>query len=418
MVLGTGEEKRLSEKPTQNLAAYDAFLKGEEASDGMAANDPGRLRKALLSYDQAVALDPQFAQAWARVSSANSNLFANAVPTPALAARAREAAEKAVALAPDRPDGYLAFGYYERFVSHDSNRALEQFGKGLRLAPRNADLLTGSARAEQAMGRWDAAVEHFKDAERSDPRSAITLRRLGTALLLLRRYPEAREALGRGLAIAPSNLSMIESKAMTFLGEGNLAGARQVLGAAPPGVEPEALLAYFANYFGLAWVLDEKQREVVLRLTASAFDDDRGNWASALLDADVLKGDAASVRMHAEEARKAYEEQVRAAPQEPGGHVGLGLVLAHLGRKEDAIREGERGVALSPISKDAVSGPYYQHQLVRIYMVVGEMEKAIDRLEPLLKVPYYLSPGWLKIDPNFDPLRGNPRFQKLVAGAK
>ena len=416
VVLGAGDEKRLSEKPTQNLAAYDAFLKGEETSNAMAANDPARVRKALASYEQAVALDPAFAQAWARISLANSTLFANAVPTPALAEHARQAAEKAVALAPDRPEPYLAFGFYERFVRHDSDRALEQFGKGLRVAPGNADLLTGSARAEQALGLWEAAVAHYKEAERSDPRSAITLRRLGTALLLLRRYPEAREALDRGLAIAPTDLSMIENKAMTFLGEGNLAGAREVLRAPPQGVEPEALLVYFANYFGLVWVLDEHQREILLRQTPSAFDDDRGNWASALVDADVLKGDAAAIRTHAEEARKAYDEQVRAAPQEPGGHVGLGLALAYLGRKEEAIQEGERGVALSPISKDAVSGPYYQHQLVRIYIVVGDPEKALDRLEPLLKIPYLLSPGWLKIDPNFAPLRGNPRFQKLVAG--
>ena len=85
---------------------------------------------------------------------------------------------------------------------------------------------------------------------------------------------------------------------------------------------------------------------------------------------------------------------------------------------EEAIREGERGVALDPISKDALDGPYVQHQLVRIYILVGEPEKALDRLEPLLKIPYFLSPGWLKIDPNFDPLRKNPRFQKLVAGGK
>jgi hypothetical protein len=99
-------------------------------------------------------------------------------------------------------------------------------------------------------------------------------------------------------------------------------------------------------------------------------------------------------------------------------HALLGIALAYLGQKEEAIREGARAVALQPVEKDAFFGPYNQHQLARIYMLVGEPEKALDQLEPLLKTPYVLSSGWLKIDPNFDPLRKNPRFQKLIASAK
>ena len=106
---------------------------------------------------------------------------------------------------------------------------------------------------------------------------------------------------------------------------------------------------------------------------------------------------------------------IRATPDDPQQHVLLGLALAYLGRKEEAIREGQRGAALVPVAKDAYLGAYVQHQLVRIFMLVGEPEKALDRLEPLLRIPYYVSPGWLKIDPNFDPLRGNPRFQKFIA---
>jgi tetratricopeptide (TPR) repeat protein len=258
----------------------------------------------------------------------------------------------------------------------------------------------------------------FRQAVRLDPRSANNLRTLGDALLRLRRYPEAREAFDRGLALAPANLVLIEWRAMTYLGEGDLAGALAVVKAAPKQVEPTALVAYLANYYDLVWVLDEEQRELLLRLTPSAFDDDRGSWALCLVQAYALKGDAANVRTYAEEATKTIEEQLRATPNDPGRRVGLGLALAYLDRKEEAIQEGERGVALDPVSKDALNGPYIQHQLVRIYILVGEPEKALDQLEPLLKIPYYLSAGWLKIDPNFDPLRKNPRFQKLIAGAK
>ena len=418
VALGASEEKRLSERPTQNLAAYDSFLRGEEASNSLGTIDPPSVRKALGFYEQAVARDPGFLLAWSRVSEAASIRYGNAVPTPELANRAREAAEKAVALAPDRPEGHMALATYERLVRDDPKRALEHLAEGKRFAPGNADLLRGTALAEQELGRWEPAIEHFREAQRLDPRAVNLWTSLGSALLRLRRYPEAREAQERGLAIAPANLRLIQHKAMSFLGEGDLAGARAVLQATPEEVQPTALVAYLANYNDLVWLLDDQQRELLLRSTPSVFDDDRGTWALALAQAHALRGDAASVRTYAEQARKAFAEQLLAAPDDPGRRMSLGVSLAYLGRKEEAIREGERGAALEPLTEDARSGAYYQHQLVRISMLVGETEKALDRLEALLKIPYYLSPRWLEIDPNFDPLRKNPRFQKLLAGAK
>jgi tetratricopeptide (TPR) repeat protein len=284
------------------------------------------------------------------------------------------------------------------------------------MAPANAEFVSQLAGAEGSLGLWDAALEHLKQAERLDPRSISALRRLGYALLSLRRYPEARGAFDRSLALAPANLALIEFKAMTYLAEGDLPGARAVLQTAQKDVEPQALVAFFATYYDLTWVLDEEQRELLLRLTPSAFDDERGTWGICLAQAYALKGDQTNVRLHAEEARRVYEEQLRVTPNDAQRHVELGPSLAYLGRKEEAIREGLRGVELDPLARDASGGPYNQHQLVRIYMLVGEQDKALDQLEPLLKIPYILSPGWLKIDPNFDPLRGNPRFQKLVAG--
>ena len=414
VALGAAAEKRLAEKPTQNLAAYDAFLKGQEVWKSLAVGDPPAVRRALSFYDQAVALDPGFAQAWARISWANASLYRNTAPTPEVAERAREAAEKAVTLAPDAPEGYHASGNYRRLVLKDSGGALEQYRKGQRLAPGNADLLTASALAEESLGRWAAAVEHFRQAERLDPRSIPQRLRLGEALLYLRRYAEARQALDRGLDLAPANLTLISEKAMTFLGEGDLASARKVIAAVPKEVEPTALVAYVAS-LDLVWVLDGPQREVLLRLTPGAFYDDRAAWALALLQA--AEGDAAKLQNYAGEAVKALEEQLRAAPDDALRRVALGVALAHLGRREEAIREGERSAALTPVAKDSNVGTVVRHQLALIYILVGEPEKALDKLEPLLKMPCFLSPGWLEIDPNFDPLRTNPRFQKLIAGA-
>jgi TolB-like protein/Flp pilus assembly protein TadD len=417
VALGAGEEKRLAGKPTQNLAAYDAFLRGEEASK-RGLEDPPSLRRVLSFYDQAAALDSGFAQTWAQVSVTNTLLYGNGTPEPELGERARNAAEKAIALAPDSPEGYVALGIYQVAVGNDCKRALELFAQGLRIAPASSDLLRTTARVEQSLGRWEEAAEHFKRAERLDPHLTQIKKLLGSTLNYLRRYPEARRVLDRGLALAPTDLDLIEFKAMTFLAQGDLAGARAVLKATPVEVQSAALAAYMANYGDLVWLLDEEQRDLLLRLTPSAFDGDRGNWGVCLAEAYAIRGDATGVRTHAEEARKAFEEQLRAAPQDAQRHASLGLALAYLGQKEEAIREGERAVSLQPVTKDAVEGPYNQHQLARIYMLVGEPEKALDQLEPLLKIPYWLSPAWLQIDPNFDPLRKNPRFQKLVATAK
>jgi TolB-like protein/Flp pilus assembly protein TadD len=416
--LGAGEQRQLSEKPTQNLAAYDAYLKGEEASKGMAANDPPTLRKALALYEQAVALDPGFAQGWARVSVSASLLYRNGVPDPQLAARSRNAAEKAMSLAPNRPEGYHALGNYQRLIEQNSPGALETYAKGLRLAPNDVNLLGSMATAEQSSGRWESSLAHVQQVERLDPRSVSAQTRKTTTLEALRRYGEARQAADRALALSPTNLQASLHKAMSFVAEGDLAGARAFLESAAKNIEPTALVAYVANYQDLGWALTDEQQQLLLRLTPDAFDGDRSAWGICLAQAYAWRGDAANVRVYAEEARKANEEQLRDAPNDGQRHAFLGLSLAYLGRKDEAIREGLRAIELLPISKDAINGPYFHHQLARIYVLGGEPDKAIDELEQVLKVPYYLSRAWLRIDPNFEPIRNNPRFQKLVAGAK
>ncbi len=418
VALGTTESKGLAEKPTQNLQAYEAFLRGEEVSGALSATDPPTVRKALALYDQAVALDPVFVKAWAEVSIANSLLHANAVPAPELSERARQAAEKAIAIAPDSPEGYLALGTFQRIVSRDNAAALDLYRKAQAIAPADATLIRGIGYAEQGLGHLDRAVEMFRQAARLDPRGAGNLFALGRALLHLRRPAEAREAFDRGLTVSPSSLALIEGRAMTFLAEGDLAGARASLSASAGHVDPTALVAYLANYQDLGWVLDEPQQDLLLRLTPTEFDEDRGSWGFSLAQVDALRKDAAGMALHAGEASNAFEKQLKSAPEDAGIQASLGVALAYAGRKDEAVREGQRAVALRPVSRDAIDGPYYLHQLARIYILVGEPEKALDQLEPLLKIPYYLSPGWLKIDPNFDSLRGNPRFQKLVAGPK
>ena len=416
VALGAGERQQLAEKPTANLAAYDAFLRGEEAADRVGTGNPMRLRRAVALYEQAVALDSAFALAWAQLSRAQTVIYVNSSPAPATAAAARVAAERALALAPGRPESHLALGDYYGEVLPDHARALAEYGRGQRLDPRNADLISASATSEIALGRWDEALQHLQQAATLDPRGVNSMRRLGRTLLWLRRYPEALQAFERALALAPTDAGRYQGKAMVYLAQGDLAGARAVLRDTPKEVEPTDLVAGVATFWDLYWVLDEEQQQLLLRLTPGAFDDNRGAWGLALAETYALRGDPARARAYADSARLDYEDQLEATPGDAQLHALYGVALAYLGRKAEAVAEGERGVALGPINRDAHGGAYNQFQLVRIYLLVGEPDKALDWLEPLLKVPYYLSPGWLRIDPTFAPLRGKPRFERMVRG--
>ncbi len=416
VALGAGEKQALAERPTGNLAAYDAYLKGEEVSKSVSVGDPPSLRRAMVYYEQAIALDSSFAIAWAARARVYSALYGNSVPDPGLARTALASAERARALAPDRPEGYLALAEYYRGVANDSPRAFEQAQLGLKAAPADVNLLVVAALAQQAQGRWEAATELLGKAQAIDPRSTSTGWRLARSLLFRRRYDEAQVACERGLQVAPTHLGILETGAMIAAAQGDLAAARAALRSAPAAVDPAAFVAYVANFYDLFWLLDESQRTLLYQLTPAQFDDDRGAWGLALAGAYALQGDVRQARAHADSARAALEEQIRSTPTDGQLHALLGVALAYLGRKAEAIREGQRGVELSPTSRNAFSGPYVQHQLARIYILVGEPEKALDQLEPLLQIPYYLSPGWLRIDPAFDSLRKLPRFQKLVEG--
>jgi TolB-like protein/tetratricopeptide (TPR) repeat protein/tRNA A-37 threonylcarbamoyl transferase component Bud32 len=413
--LGSGERKVLEAPPTKNLAAYDAFLKGEEISNGLSVIDPVLLRRALGYYEQAVALDSTFSLAWAQFSRAHSFLYGLSEPTPEDARAALAAADRVLALSPDRPEGRLAMGSYYQAVEKNQARALDQYAQGQRLAPNNAELLAAAAFAEEGLGRWDAAEAHYRQAQALDPASVATTRRLARVLAWRRHYAEALTMANRAIALAPANLVTVLTKAEIYVAQGDLAAARKVVREVPSQVEPTALVAFMGTYDDLYWLLDEEHQQLLLRLTPRQFDNNRAGWAFVLAQTYALRGDQLHARAYADSARIEFEAQLRATPQDAQLHALLGVTLAYLGRKADAIREGVKGVELLPVSKDGFSGPYQQLQLVRIYVLVGEPEKALDQLQPLLKIPYSLTPGWLKVDPRFDPLRKNPRFQRLVA---
>ena len=414
VTLGAQEQQRLAGQPTTNIAAYDAYLHGETIWSLDAGQDVPSLQRAAAQYEQAVTLDPSFALAWAHLSLARSTLYYNGTPTPTLAEATRAAAERSLQLAPGLPDGRLAMSMYYQYVSKDNLRGLEQCRQGLATDGGNVDLLLGAASSEIGLGRWDDGRAHLEHARSLDPRSVRTAIRLGSTLLWMRRYPQALEALEGALALSPRSLAAIELKAMVFLGQGDLAAARAWLARQPAEIQAADLVLNFGLYWDLMWVFDDAQRQLFLRLPVEAFGGNRAVRALAFAQVHALVGDTNQLRRNSEEAEHIFAGQLVETPDDAQIHVLRGLALAYLGRRDEAIREGERGMELLPISRDAYSASYNQHQLVRIYMVLGEREKALDLLEPLLRIPYYVSPGWLAIDPNFASLKGHPRFEKLL----
>ncbi len=416
LALADSTRRVLATAPTVNFAAYDAFLQGEAASGGM-RGDQASLRRAIGSYRRAVALDSNFALAWSQLSRAQTALYSLGVPAPALGDSARRAAERARRLRPTEPAVYLAFGdFYGSVNPIDNNRAVAAYDQGLTLAPDNVDLLSSAALAQTSLGRLDGVVARLRRAAQLDPRSATTARRLATVQIYLRNYAAADSAADRAVTLDPRNPGMLFIKVLVAVARGDLPGARGLIQQAAGTIDPGLLYPFFASYQDLYWLLDDSAQRLVLAAPPSAFDDDPATWALVRAELYHLRGDTRLTAVYADSARLALEAQSRAAPEDGQRHALLGLALAYLGRKAEAVREGERGVKLLPVSEDLNNGPYIQLQLVRIHLLNGETEAALDQLEPLLKARCYLSPGWLRIDPTFDGVRGNARFVGMVEG--
>jgi TolB-like protein/Flp pilus assembly protein TadD len=414
VVLSDEDQGQLGERPTSNLAAYEAYLKGQDLEREGA--DPETLRRAIAQYEQAVAVDPRFALAWAQLSTTRSTLFYNGGPAPGLAEGARTAAERALELSPELPGSHIAMGDYLRSVAKKHDRAVAAFADGLRLAPDNAPLLASAAASEQALGRWEESLEKLKRARELDPRSFRIAARLGRTLVALGLYPEAHEAFDHALDLAPTNVGLTQHKAMCYLAQGDLAGARRLISVASERMPLTALVAQFGTFYSLDWVLDEAQREVLVRLPVGSVFDDRAMWGLALMQAHSRRGDEAKVREFAEISAEGWAARIAQDPEDAQSYGLLGVSLAYLGRAEEAVEAGERARVMRPMERDAADGPYLQFQVARIHILVGDHETALDLLEPVLQVPFYLSPGWLRVDPTFDPLRGNPRFEALTEG--
>jgi serine/threonine protein kinase/tetratricopeptide (TPR) repeat protein len=415
LALGAGAQARMAERPTQNLAAYDAFLRGERLSARVALTDVNALLQAVAAYEEAVALDPRFGVAWAQLSRALSTIYVNSTQLPDAGARAEKAAEQALHFAPDAPQAHFARALYLSAVRREHSAALEEVDRALERAPRDVELLSMAGLAEQQLGQWERAVEHFRRAQSLDPRSFGTARRLARVLLWLRRYREARQACDDALRISSASPDVIDLKVVSYLGEGDLEGARRAIGEAPAGLDRVRLLAHVAGYLNLYWALEDEQQTLLLGVTPAAFENDRAEWALTLAQIRAARGDTAVARAYGDTASGELTRMAAANPNDGYVHAMLSLAHALAGRRPDAVREAELGSKLEPVAANGITGPLVQHLVVLTYLALGDYERALDSLEPLLRVPYFVSPAWLRIDPSFTKLRSHLRFRRLAA---
>jgi serine/threonine-protein kinase len=411
ITLGAGDRATLAQRPTLNMDAYDAFLRGEAYDEE--GNGPSSERAAIAAYQEAVHLDSGFAQAWANLAYAHINIYGSGSASTEEGDSALRDARRALAIAPDLADAHSTMSYYYSVVERDFPKALSEARSAH--AGTNPKLLDQLGYAEERLGQWDSTVASFQTAVQLDPRDPGNAADLGFALMYLRRYPAAKTALDRARVLNPGDLTYVEWRVMASLGEGDLAGAQQVLHSVPATVDPTSLVAAIAPERRQEWILDDAQRQRLLTLHPSDFDDDRPTWALTLAEAYATLGDARRSRAYADTAVAAFNAMLQKVPANGGTYSGLGVANAYAGRPAEAASAGERAVALQPLSRDARVGVVYLHNLACIYALTKQPERAIDVLDTLVSHPGYLSPGWIRIDPTFASLRGNPRFDRLVS---
>jgi eukaryotic-like serine/threonine-protein kinase len=413
VALTPATQQDLASSPTKDLVAYDSYLRGVALRNG--GNSPAMLRRSIGAFRDAVQRDSTFALAWSGLATTYALMYTNGVPTPALADSADRASARALALQPDLPAARAARSLYYSFVVGDNARALEEARTGLAHAQTTA-LLTASLTAEEGGGQWDAAAADAARATDLDPRNGNVLARRSEVALARRDSASARVWAERALAISPANLLYLEQLVMADLQSGDLSSARRV--AQRPGAvpDPAAYVTYLSTYYDLGWVLDSAQERLLLSLGIDAFDGDSASMGIVRAEQYHLHGDETNARAAANIAVRQFEKQLELSPSDVQRHLLRGLSFAYLGRNAEAVKEGERALAIQPSYRTNHSvGPYYDQVLARIYMMTGQPDRAIDLLESILQQPYYLTRPWLRIDPTFAPLRGNPRFEKLVA---
>jgi len=416
--LDPAEQKRVTAAPTHNPAAYDAYLRGLSLESNTSAYGPQMLAIAA-AYQDAVKLDSSFAQAWARLSSIDSQLhFALIDYTPERLARAKTALDRAQALAPNATETRLATADYAYYGLYDYARALAAYRKVLQVSPSNAYALASIGYVERREGHWRRAIDYMERSLALDPRNVNTLSGLGWSYACLRQFAKARQILRRALAINPDDPDVKALLALTYQVRGKLAQAGKILEDAkiPPSDWGNFSVIVYQAILTRRYADAIRILQTALASGSAASPTTQGDYYRFLSLAEHLAGQRKAA-LHAD--RQALNA-LRLAPESPFVLITRALALAGLGRKTAALATLHQAEASTPARRDAFQRPQIKFALAQLQTAVGDKPQAIATLRQLLAMPpgsvgsLLVTPALLRIEPLWNPLRKEPAFQALL----
>ena len=412
------EQKMMAEKLTDNPAAYDAYLRGRDLYARPAQN-PADALAAVDAFNEAVRLDPQFAEAWAMLSRTSSALFIQHIDSSAAREEiARSAAETAARLKPEAVETLLAIAHYRYQVRRDYPGARDLFEKIRRDMPSSITAVEALARIARRQSRWKESVRLFEEAIQLNPRDAHLLLDLSWTFSMLRETAGTLEMIKRAEAVAPADVDVMLNYVWFHQWRGDLDAAAAVIEKLPVSTKTADArtlqLTYRRRFPEAAACLADK-----LAAGAPKQPIDRATNRQWLGWLRLLAGDTHGARKDYLQAKAELENFAREQPNNIFVAGALAETEAGLGNKEAALREAARGMAVLPASEDPVFGPLAEETLASIEAQVGEHERAIERIERLLRTPYGAYPltvAKLRLSPNWDALRTHPRFKAILEG--